>query len=148
MTSRLSDIFRLASIFSGKWAHTGASRVLPGALAFSWLYLPPASPLLLLSFESSSIKEETITATPKVVCGVEHYGNWLEQAHRAVGLEFETWYHSPILLLVFACWVLLSSSQLFDFGVLLWSSCLTFLCLSFLSCAVGQYLPRIVMRSK
>lgn len=41
VTSRLSDIFRLASIFSGKWACAGASRFSsgPGAAdrALGWL---------------------------------------------------------------------------------------------------------------
>lgn len=63
VTSRLSDIFRLASIFSGKWARAGASLGLLFSLVWQtepWAWLRcPASPFMFLSSRSSSVSQET-----------------------------------------------------------------------------------------
>lgn len=65
-TSRLADIFRLASIFSGEWAGAGASLVLLSAPP-AWHGgqspgrgpgVPPA-PLTFLSLRSSSVNKQT-----------------------------------------------------------------------------------------
>lgn len=65
-TSRLADIFRLASIFSGEWAGAGASLVLlsapparhGGQSPGCGPGVPPA-PLTFLSLRSSSVNKQT-----------------------------------------------------------------------------------------
>lgn len=67
VTSRLSDIFRLASIFSGKWACAGASLLLLG-MADRALGLAQASckPLYVSEPHILICKQGDITLTPKL----------------------------------------------------------------------------------
>lgn len=125
VTARLSDIFRLASIFSGEWACAGALTVLlrsPGAgrsNLVAWVRCPlDSKPLNTSELGVFICKEKTVTPSPllltttEVVCGLKHLWEWPRMTCRAGGLESDTWYCFPILSLILPGWVLSSCSTL------------------------------------
>lgn len=67
VTSRLSDIFRLASIFSGKWLCAGASLVLLGMAGRArGLARASCKPLYVSEPHIPIRKQGDITLTPKL----------------------------------------------------------------------------------
>lgn len=94
--------------------------------------LPLSSkPLIFLCLRPSSVKKETMPPTPSGCLGSEHL--WELPRMGLPHTRSDAWCHSPVLSPVLPCWILLSHSP-----ALLWSGCITPLCLSVLSCTVGR----------
>ena len=113
VTARLSDIFRLASIFSGEWACVGALPVLlrsPGAgrsTLGAWVRcllaskpLNTAKPGVFICKENTMTPSPLLLTTTKVVCGLKHLWEWPRMTCHAGGLESDIWYCFPILSLI------------------------------------------------